>query len=560
MTVTVPPAVGAVPDRYKWVALSNTTMGMLLATVNQSIVIISLPAIFRGIGLDPLAPGNIGYLLWMIMGFMIVSAMVVVAAGRLGDLYGRVKLYGLGFGVFGLASVALALTPWGGDAGAFWLIAWRVVQGLGGALLFANSAAIVTDAFPAEQRGTGLGINQVAAIAGSFLGLLVGGLLAEWHWRAVFWVSVPIAVVGWVWSRRSLREVAGRRAGSIDVPGNITLAVGLLAILVAMTYGIQPHDGAATGWGNPWVIGGVLAGVLVLVLFCIVESRVADPMLPLGLFRIRAFAAGNVAGLLAGLGRGGLQIVLIVWLQGIWLPLRGYDFESTPLWSAIYMLPLTVGFLVAGPVAGWLSDRWGPRPFAVGGLLLVSATLLGLMVLPVDFSYGTFALLLLLNGLGSGLFAAPNASIIMGSVPAERRGAASGVRATFLNASAALSIGVFFSFLVVGLAGSLPAALGGGLTAQGVPGPVADQIAALPPVGSLFAAFLGFNPVATLLAPCGVLDTLPDTSVATLTSTEFFPSLISGPFHAGLVSVFGAALLMTAVAAAIAAVGGGRRR
>jgi MFS family permease len=535
--------------RYKWVALSNTTLGMLLATINSSIVIISLPAIFNGIGLDPLAPGNVSYLLWMLMGFLLVSAVLVVAFGRLGDMYGRVRLYNLGFVIFTVASIALSLDPWHGPAGAWWLIGWRVVQAVGGAMVFANSTAILTDAFPASQRGMALGVNQVAAIAGSFIGLVLGGVLAEWDWRAVFWVSVPIGVAGTVWSYLSLHELGERRPGRLDWPGNITFALGLAALLVGITYGIQPYGGHPTGWTNPWVLAGIGGGLALLAAFVAIERRVADPMFHLGLFRNRTFALGNLAGLLASIGRGGLQFMLIIWLQGVWLPLHGYSFESTPLWAGIYLLPLTIGFLLSGPLSGWLSDRYGTRTFAVGGQLLTACAFVGLVLLPVDFPYWLFAALIALAGVGSGVFSSPNTSSVMGSVPASQRGAAAGMRGTFFNSGSALSIGVFFSLMVVGLAATLPATLTNGLLAQGVPAPIATQIGSLPPVGSLFAAFLGFNPVARLLAPTGVLDTLPAANAGTLTGTEFFPHLISGPFHSGLVVVFLVAAAMSVIGA-----------
>jgi MFS family permease len=545
------------------VALSNTTMGMLLSTINASIVLISLPAIFRGIGLNPLAPGNVSYLLWMIMGFILVSAVLVVTLGRLGDMYGRVRVYNLGFGVFALSSVALALDPFTADGGALWLIGWRLVQGVGGAMLFANSTAIITDAFPDEQRGMALGTNQVAAIAGSFLGLVLGGVLAEWHWRSVFWVSVPIAIVGGIWSYRSLHETGIREPAKLDWPGNVTFAVGLSALLAGMVYGINPYGGHPTGWTNPWVLAGVIGGSLVLVAFLVLELRMArgggQPMFHVELFGDRTFALGNLATLMGSIGRGGMQFMLIIWLQGIWLPLRGYDYESTPLWAGIYLLPLTVGFLIAGPLSGRLSDRFGERPFATGGLLLVAATMVGLMLIPVNFPYWLFASLLALNGIGSGLFSAPNSSAVMGAVPAGQRGAASGMRATFLNAGQALSIGIFFSFMIVGLAATLPDALRTGLTGQGVPGPVADQVAGLPPVGSLFAAFLGYNPIRELLGPSGVLDQLDPAQAATLTGTTFFPQLISGPFQHGLSVVFTVALVLTLIGALASALMTGRR-
>jgi MFS family permease len=535
--------------RYKWVALSNTTLGVLIATIDSSIVIISLPAIFRGIGLDPLAPGNIGYLLWMILGYMLVSAVLVVALGRLGDMFGRVRMYNMGFAIFACASVALSLDPLQGGGGALWLIGFRVVQAVGGSMLTANSTAILTDAFPARQRGMALGINQITGLAGMFLGLLAGGLLATIHWRAVFWVSVPIGVIGTIWSYRSLRETGSRNPGRIDWIGNVTFTTGAGAVLAAITYGIQPYGGHSTGWTSPWVLGGLGAGVLLLVVFCVAETRIAEPMFQLGLFRIRAFAAGNLAVLLTAIARGGLQFMLIIWLQGIWLPLHGFDFERTPLWAGILMLPLTVGFLIAGPLSGYLSDRFGARLFSSTGLALVAAAFVGLLLLPVDFAYPEFAALLLLSGVGQGMFSAPNTSAIMGSVPPEQRGAASGMRATFQNSGTALSIGLSFSLMISGLAASLPHALTAGLQGQGVPAETAGQVAALPPVSTLFATFLGDNPIGHLLGPSGVLPTLPAHDVRTLTGTRFFPELVSGPFHHGLVVVFTAATVMALVAA-----------
>jgi MFS family permease len=533
---------------YKWVALSNTTLGMLIATINSSIVLISLPAIFNGIHLDPLSPGNVSYLLWMLMGYMLVSAVLVVTLGRLGDMYGRVRIYNAGFALFTVTSVALSLDPFDGGSGALWLIGWRVLQAVGGAMLMANSAAILTDAFPAAQRGMALGVNIVAGIAGSFIGLVLGGLLAEWNWRAIFWVNVPIGIIGTIWAYRSLHDTGLRRPGRIDWWGNLTFAVGLTALLAAITYGIQPYGGHSQGWTNPWVLSGLIGGVVVLALFTWIERHVTDPMFPLGLFKIRAFASGNIAGLLASIARGGLQFMLIIWLQGIWLPLHGYRYEETPLWAGIYLLPLTVGFLAAGPVAGHLSDKYGPRLFAAGGLLVMALSFGGLLILPTDFSYWAFAALVFLNGLGGGLFAAPNTALVMSSVPAHLRGAASGMRATFQNAGMVLSIGVFFSLMVAGLSSSLPQTLNSGLTGQGVPAGAADTIANLPPVGTLFAAFLGYNPIQSLLGP-ELLGQLPAANAATLTGREFFPHLVSGPFHDGLVIVFWLAIGMSLIGA-----------
>ncbi|MFG2040622.1 MFS transporter [Dactylosporangium sp. NPDC048998] len=538
--------------------LSNTTLGMLLATVNSSIMIISLPAIFNGIHLDPLAPGNVSYLLWMLMGYLLVTAVLVVSLGRLGDMYGRVRVFRAGFVVFTAASVALALTPSGGRAGALWLIGWRLLQGVGGAMLMANSTAIITDAFPPRQRGTALGVNQVAGLAGSFIGLVLGGLLSAWHWQAIFWVSVLVGAVGAVWAYRNLRATAPPpREVRIDWLGNVSLATGLTLLLAAMTYGIQPYGGHTEGWTNPLVFGGLAGGCALLVAFCVVETRVAQPMFDLRLFRIQAFWAGNAAALLNAIARGGLQFMLIIWLQGIWLPLHGYDFAETPLWAGIYLLPLTIGFIAAGPVSGHLSDRYGAKLFATGGLVLMALTFVGLLLIPVDFRYPAFAALLLLNGVGSGLFSAPNTTAVMNAVPAAQRGVASGIRATFQNAGMVLSIGLFFSLLIAGLSDSLPATLHGALAAEGVPGPAIDRVTAVPPVGMMFAAFLGYNPLTALLSAAGVLHSLPAATVATLTARTYLPGVLAGPFHEGLVVVFVLAAGLSAAGAVVSLLRGG---
>jgi MFS family permease len=261
--------------------------------------------------------------------------------------------------------------------------------------------------------------------------------------------------------------------------------------------------------------------------------------------------------LLAAIGRGGLQFMLIIWLQGIWLPLHGYSYESTPLWAGIYMLPITIGFLIAGPASGALSDRFGSRAFATVGLVLVAVTFIGLLLIPVNFEYWQFALLTGLNGIGSGLFSSPNRTAIMNSVPANERGSASGMAGVALNAGSSLSIGIFFSLMIAGLSVALPTALTTGLTSHGVPQNVASQIGATPPVGSLFAAFLGYNPIASLLGPTGLLQS-PHVDAATLTGKEFFPQLISGPFHDGLVVVFLAAAVMSLIGAVASFLGGSK--
>jgi MFS family permease len=532
---------------YKWIALSNTTLGMLMATINASILLIALPDIFRGIGVNPLQPGNTSLLLWLIMGYLVVTAVLVVSFGRLGDMFGRVRMFNLGFALFSAFSILLSVTWMHGTAAAWWLICMRIMQGVGGAMLMANSSAILTDAFPPDERGLALGLNQVAGIAGSFIGLVLGGVLGPLNWRFVFLVSVPFGVLGTIWSYRKLQERGIRRPARLDWPGNLTFAAGLIAVLVGITYGIQPYGGHTMGWTSPLVLGLIGGGLAVLAIFCVIETKVAEPMFRLALFKIRPFTAGNMASLLAGLGRGGLMFTLIIWLQGIYLPIHGYGFSQTPLWAGIAMLPLTVGFLIAGPVSGWLSDRFGARPFATGGMVLAAASFALLEVLPVDFAYWQFAAILMLNGIGMGLFASPNRAGIMNSLPPERRGVGAGMSATFQNSAMVLSIGIFFTLIILGLAATLPAALSHGLIAQGVPPADAARVAALPPVSIMFAALLGYNPVQTLLGPA--ISKLPASHAAYLTGHTFFPSVISASFSHGLAIAFDFAIVACLIAA-----------
>jgi MFS family permease len=540
---------------YKWIALSNTTIGMLIATVNATSILIAMPVIFRGININPLDPANFSYLLWLLMGYMVVSAVLVVTAGRLGDMYGRTRVYNIGFAIFTVAAVGLSLIWSHGSAGALELIILRMVQAVGGAMLMATSAALLTDAFPPEQRGLALGINMIAGMAGSFLGIVVGGVLASINWRWIFIVNVPIGLIGTVWGFWQLREIGFRQPARIDWIGNITFAAGLAMVLVGITSGLQPYGGSPMGWTNPFVLSMVAGGLVILVGFAFWETRTADPMFHLDLFKIRAFTAGNIAGLLGSVARGGLQFMLVIWLQGIWLPLHGYDYTQTPLWAGIYMLPLTVGFLVAGPISGMLSDRYGARPFATGGMLLAALSFGLLMLLPADFAFPVFALLIFVNGVSMGLFAAPNTVAIMNSVPARHRGVASGIRVTFMNVGLPLSIGLFFTLMILGLNATVPTAMYSGLVTNGVPAQLAHHLAGLPPISYLFASFLGYNPLETLLGP--VLTHLPPADVARLTGRTFFPSLISGPFQHGLVLVLSFSIAASLVAAIASALRGG---
>jgi len=560
-TSTSSPTPAPAPSRhrvpYKWIVLSCTTFGVLMAMINASSLLIALPAIFRGIHLNPLGEDNFTYLLWILMGYGLISAALVVTAGRIGDMYGRVRMFKIGFVIFTAAAVGLSLV-WGtGASGALQIIAFRMVQAVGGSMMMANSAAIITDAFPHDQRGMALGINGVSLLAGSFIGLIAGGLLAAVDWRLVFLINVPVGIIGIVWSFWQLHEMGERHRARIDWSGNLTFAAGLAMVLTGITYGIKPYGASNMGWSDPFVLAMIGGGIAVLVAFVFIELRVAEPMFHLGLFRIRAFAAGNLAVVLSSVANSGMQFMLIMWLQGIWLPLHGYSFEQTPLWAGIYMLPLTAGFLAAGPVSGILSDRYGARPFATAGMLLGALSFLLLIALPANFAYWSFALVLFLNGVAFGMFAAPNTAAIMNSVPARDRGVASGMRATCQMLGQPLSIGIFFSLMVVGLTAHVPGAMFAGLTGQHVPAQVATPLSHMPPTGYLFAAFLGFNPLKHLLGP-HVLGALPAAAAHTLVSKVFFPLLIARPFKDGIVDVLVFAAAMCTMAALASWLRGGR--
>jgi MFS family permease len=544
-------------DRYKWIALSNVTLGVLLATLDGSITLIAMPDIFRGIHLDPLLPANSFYLLWMILGFLVVSSVLIVSLGRMGDMFGRVRMYNLGFVIYTAASLVLTVDWMTGRAGATYLIVFRIVQGVGAAFLLANAAAIITDAFPVHQRGMALGINNIVGVSGMFVGLVLGGLLAPIDWRLVFLISVPVGLVGTVWAYLKLEERSQPRPARIDWPGNISFALGLILIMVSVTYGIRPYGHDATGWGSPRVIGLLAAGAAFLGAFLVIERYAKAPMFRLQLFRIRAFTFGTLSTFLSAIARGGLMFMLIIWLQGIWLPQHGYNFSETPLWAGIYMLPLTLGMLIAGPTSGFLSDRFGSRWFATGGMIGSATSFLLLALLPTNFPFVAFAAILALQGASMGMFASPNRAAVMNSLPTADRGAGGGMNQTFQNSAQVLSIGIFFTLMILGLASSLPATMAAGLQAHGVGAAAAVRIAHQPPVSILFAAFLGYNPLAHL-AGTHVLASLSAANRATLTGRSFFAHLISPSFRTGLHEAFAFAIGACLVAA-VASLARGKR-
>jgi len=542
---------------YKWVALSNTTLGILMASIDGTIVLIALPSIFRGIGIDPFT--SFQYLLWIMFGYSIVTATLLVTFGRISDMFGRVRLYNLGFAIFTVGSILLFLTPNQGDLGAIELIAFRIVQGVGAAFLFANSGAIITDAFPANERGKALGINQVAFLAGSLIGLVLGGVLAVYDWRLVFLVSVPVGVVGTVWSYWKLKEKGViKRNQKMDYWGNIAFGAGLTLLLVGITYGLVPYGSSPMGWGSPWVIAALASGSALLIAFPFIERKVPDPLFRLDLFKIRMFSMGNFAGFLGAMARGGVMIMLIVLLQGIWLPLHGFRYEDTPFWAGIFMIPMSLGIALTGPISGWLSDKHGARTLATAGMVITGAAFLAFALLPVNFDYLPFAVVLFVMGIGNGIFFSPNMASIMNSVPPEHRGAASGMRATLQNCGQTISQGIFFAIIIISLSVTLPGALSSAVTIAGAPAQVGQVFASTPASGALFGAFLGYNPVGTILLglPHALVSSIPATTYTYITGTVFFPTAISSPFMGALREAFYMGALMCFVAAVCSALRG----
>lgn len=540
---------------YKWVALSNTTIGVFLATINQTILLISLPAVFKGIQLNPFDPANFQYLLWILLGFNIITATLLLSFGRLSDMLGRVRLFNLGFGIFTTGSILLYFTPGTGASAAQYMVMGRIVQGIGAAFLFSNSAAIITDAFHSKERGTALGINSIAAIGGSFIGIILGGILATIYWRDVFLASIPVGLLGTVWSVLKLKDTSVRdRSQKLDYVGNIAFAGGLTLILVGIIYGMMPYKTSTMGFGNPMVIASFAIGGALLVAFPFIEIRVKYPMFKLSLFKIRAFAMGNFASLLSAMARGGVMIMLIILLQGIWLPLHGYKYSVTPFWAGVYMIPMTVGFMITSPIGGKLSDKYGAKHLATIGMVIVALTFYGLVTLPYDFSYIPFAIMLFVMGVGNGLFAAPNSAAIMNSVPPETRGASSGMRATLMNTGMTISIGMFFSIVIIALSGSLPTAFGNSLSSLGASN-LTQYFAHIPPTSALFSAFLGYNPVQTIISQSGV--SVSGSLYQTLTSNTWFPNAIASAFMGALHMAFYIGMALALSAAIISFMRGG---
>jgi MFS family permease len=553
---------------YKWVALFNVTLSSLMGTINGSIILISLPAIFNGIQLNPMAPDAFQYLIWILMGYGLVTATILLSIGRLADMYGRVRLFRFGFLIFTIGSILLYLTPDKGSTGAMELIVFRLIQAVGGAFTMANGAAIITDVFPAGERGKALGINMVAIMSGQFIGLLLGGVLAVYHWRYVFLVNVPFAILGTAWSYWKMKEVSFQAPKtSIDIVGNLFFIVGLTSLLVGVTYGLMPyeHDGItdAMGWNNPLVIATIVLGMLLLVAFPFVESKVKNPMFRLEFFKIRAFAYANLASFTAAIARGGIMFMLILLLQGIWLPLHGYKFEDTPFWAGVYMLPMTLGFIIMGPISGILSDKYGPRWIATAGMALVTLVFIGLSVLPYNFDYWELGVLIFLMGIGNGMFSSPNSSSIMNSVPPQDRGVASGMMSTLMNSAWTLSMAVFFTIVIIGIQKSFPSAIHDSFASLGTSltpmvQQLADQLAKMSPTNALFSAFLGYNPMSSILGTMDpqMVSAIPKEVSTTLTSSYWFPEMLQKAFMPALRLSFYIGAVLSGIAAILSAMRG----
>jgi EmrB/QacA subfamily drug resistance transporter len=419
--------VAADHENYRWWALSCTSLGMLLVATNSGTLIIALPDLERSLGTSLLQ------LVWVILAYMIASTVLVLTAGRLSDMFGRKRAYVAGFLVFALASLGAGFSADGTQ-----LILWRVLQGVGGAFLFANAAALVTDAFPKEQLGLAMGTNTMVAAVGLVLGPVLGGALVaiSWHW--VFWFNVPLGLAGAIWGGLILRELSRRdSAGRFDVLGTVTFVFGLTGLV----YGLS--RGGISGWEDSLVIGSLTVAAILLPLFVVIEARVKAPMLDLAIFRNRLFAAASGAAFINGLSRFALLFVFVFYYQGA----QGDD----PITAGIKLAPMAIGMLIASPLAGVWADRHGSRALAAWGMLVSAAALAAMTTLQAHSSYWQGMLWLFAVGVGSGMFNSPNTAAMMGTVPTDRRGIAAGARMMLQNTGAVISIAFVLAIITAAI-------------------------------------------------------------------------------------------------------------
>jgi len=542
---------------YKWTVLANTTLGAIMSSMNMYIVMISLPAIFRGLNIDPFAPGEFAYLLWILMGYSIVLASVLVTLGKISDMYGRSRVYTWGFVIFSIASILLSLIPSNsGNSGALWLIIFRIIQAIGGGLLMVNSSALLADAFPPNERGKALGLNQVSFIIGSFLGLIIGGFLVNYDWHLIFVVNIPFGIIGMLWSIFKLKRTRGEGNISLDIFGNVALAAGLLAISLGLTYSLIPYGNSPLGWGNPWVIVSFLVGAAFFALFVFHEKRAESPMFNLSLFKIRPYSYGIIALFLNSLARGAIMLLITIWLQGIYLPLHGYSYTATPFWAGVYMFPMLVGTVIMGPIGGILTDKYGARIFATAGMVIVAASLYALTLLPYNFSLLPFEIILFINGIGNGLFSAPNTTAILNSLRFNERGVGNGMRQTFNNIGSAISMALFFTITIAVFTTNIPSHMYSMAVNLGLPQQIAIFLSNLSPTGLLFAAFLGVDPVSAL--PASLIKELPYKVLQILDSPTFLPNILGPAFMIGLRSSLYISAVLVAIGALFSYMRGGR--
>ena len=543
--------------QYKWTVLANTTMGGLMASINATIILISLPSIFRGLNVNPIAPGNFTLLLWVLLGYMVVTASLLVTFGRLSDDYGRKRFYTIGFAIFAAASIALSFTPYNsGTNGVLFIIIFRLVQGVGGGFIMVNSTALLTDAFPDNERGKALGTNQVAFLAGSFIGLVAGGLLAPFDFHLIFIVNIPFAVLGAFWSYYKLKEekTGGKKKG-LDWKGNLALSSGLVLVALGFTYALTPYKTNPLGWTNPWVIASLIIGILLIILFIPIERKIKNPLFKLSLFRNIQFLFSSLALFLSALARGAVMFLVIIWLQGVYLPLHNFTIAQTPFWAGIYMIPLMVGFIGLGPISGVLTDRFGARVFSTVGLLITALGLFLLTTFSANFSYIPFAIVLFVIGAGNGMFAAPNTKRAMDALPWKDRGVGNGIRTTFANIGQMISMAIFFTIAITVFSYALPSIISTQLTSLNVPSALSSQFAAIPASSFLFSAFLGINPVSTFLsqAPASLTSLIPNSSLKLMNESSFIPKLIASPFMQGLRTALYIGIFILIIAAILSA-------
>lgn len=533
----------------KWTALINSSVAMFMAFANYNMIIIALPAIFSGIRFNPTNPDALVYLIWLILGYMIVTSALVVTFGKISDMYGRTKFYTLGFAVFTVASILLSSVTSTGNRGMLELILFRILQGVGGGFLMVNSSAILTDYFPRSELGKALGLNQVSGLVGGVVGLILGGVLSEIDWRLIFLVNVPVGIVGTVWSWLTLKDRGVRAKESIDVLGNLLFGSFLVLLLISTTFILVPYGGSDLGFGNPLVFLGIPTSFLLLALFVVVERKVKTPLFDLSLFKIRDFAVANFTNVVASLARQGITITLILILQAIWLPIHGYPFSSTPFWSGIFLIPNMLGFAMFGPLSGWLSDRYGSKTFTFLGLM-VSALGFGLLyTLPVDFPYWEFSVAIFLIGGGMGLFNSPNLADIMSSVKPELRGRASGIRAALGNTASTVSVAIYMTVIITGMSATLNQAIDQALSSVGLNSTVSISA----PV-ALFSALLGYNPMV------GIASSLPSSIASKVSSPSFFANAIAPAFFSGLHDILSVSIALLIFSAFLSIMREGRAR